>query len=262
MVAIRPGSVTALLAAGCLAVAAVMGALVRYGAAGTAVPDVRHYNSTFDPEYLTAKWQWRRSVFTPTLVADFLGMAGLLLLLFTAQQLRKIYRSHDGVAHRALFYCFALGGLLGPIEFLQNLGATQMADWMADPLSEWKIVGEPYKLRALDVSYTVTMARSLWIFSLVNLLVGAGLCFEYYLERRNHKEHGLRKHSIFSLSVAGVAAIGWILELAAFWSAQVLFTAGVVTLVFSGAMCAWCVWLSIFIFPHFDVNASQTMEYI
>ncbi len=238
---------------------------MRYGATGSTVPDVRLYNSTFDPEYLQAKWTWQRSVFTPGLIADAFGMAGLLLLIFTAQQLRKVYRSHDGVAHRALFYCFAFGGLLGPVEFLQNLGATQMADWMADPAtdSEWKIFGDPLKLRALDVSYTVTVSRSLWIFSLVNLLVAAGMCFEYYLERRNHKEHGLRKHSVFALGVAGVAAVGWILELAAFWSpAQVLFTAGIVNLVFVAALCAWCVWLSVFIFPHFDVNTSQTMEYI
>lgn len=98
---------------------------------------------------------------------------------------------------------------------------------------------------------------------MVNLLIGAGLCLEFYLEKTNHKENGLRNHSIFALAVAGVAFIAWVLEIAAFWSpAQVLATAGFVNLVFVGCLCGWCLWLSFRVFPHFDVSSIQQMEYI
>jgi hypothetical protein len=98
---------------------------------------------------------------------------------------------------------------------------------------------------------------------MVNLMIGFGLCFEYYLERINHKEHGLRHHAVFSLAVSGVAFIAWILEIASFWSpSQVLATAGFINLVFVACLCAWCLWLAIRIFPNFDVNAVQQMDYI
>jgi hypothetical protein len=127
---IRTGSVSSLFAAGFLAVSAIVSSLVRFGVVGEALPNVQSFNSTFDPDYLMQKWQWQRSTFTPSLLADFFGMFGLLLLILTAQQLRKVYRSHDGVAHRAMFYCFAFGGFLPTVAFLQDLGATSMADWM------------------------------------------------------------------------------------------------------------------------------------
>ncbi len=139
MVQIRTGSVSAFLAAGFLAASAILSSLVRFGAVGDPIPNVNNFNSTFDPDYLLQKWLWQRSTFSPTLVADFFAMVGLILLVLTAQQLRKVFRSHNGVAHRAMFYCFAFGGFLPAIAFLQDVGATSMADWMADPLSDWKV---------------------------------------------------------------------------------------------------------------------------
>jgi hypothetical protein len=130
MVEIRTGSVSSLCAAALLAVSAIIGSLVRFGVVGSSLPNVKSFNSTFDPDYLLQKWEWQRSTFDLSLVADFFGMFGLLCLIFTAQQLRKIYRSHNGVAHRALFYCFAFGGFLPTLAFLQDFGATSMADWM------------------------------------------------------------------------------------------------------------------------------------
>ena len=103
------------------------------------------------------------------------------------------------------------------------------------------------------------------MFSLVNVLLGAGLVFEYVLENHNHKGHGLRAHSIFALCVGVVAFMTWIFELASFWSPyEVLFTAGIFNLVFVGSLCAWCIWLALFIFPHFDFTGDkeQQMEYI
>lgn len=223
------------------------------------------YNSTTDPDYLVAKWAWQTSVFTPWLLADAFAMVGLLCLVVTVQQLRKIYRAHSGVAHRVMFYAFVLGAFLPAVEFLQNLGATSMAVWMATPGSEWHIIGSQTSIQSLDVAYTVTMARSLWIFSLVNLLLAVGLFLEYYLESVEKRANGLRNHSIFAVAIAVVSFLSWVFEIAAFWSPyEVLFTAGVLNLLFVGSLCAWCVWLSVFIFPRFDIAAEEArpMEYI
>ena len=163
---------------------------------------------------------------------------------------------------------FAAGGFLPLVEFLQNIGITSMAEWMATEGSEWHItgpMGSTTSLQALDIAFTVTISRSLWIFSIVNLLIAGGLTSEYVLEMANNRAHGLRGHSIFALSIACVAFFAWVFELAAFWSPyEVLFTAGVMNLVFVGSLCAWCVWLAIWIFPKFDLEAesTQTMEYI
>lgn len=261
---VRPGSVTSLLAAIFLVCGAVMAALVSFNVFGEPIPNVRNFNSTTDPDYLREKWDWRTSVFTPTLLTDAFAMLGLLFLIFTAQQLRKIYRGHNGVGHRVMFYCFAIGGFLPVVEFLQNLGATSMADWMASPDSSWKIRGDPARMQALDVSFTVTVSRSLWVFSIVNLLLAAGLSLEYFLESENKRGNGLRAHSIFALGIACVAFLTWVMEIAAFWSPfEVFFTAGVLNLVLVGSLCAWCAWLAFGIFPRFDLGAeSQPMEYI
>jgi hypothetical protein len=58
-------------------------------------------------------------------------MIGLFCLIFTAHQLQKVFRAHHGVAQKAMFYCFLVGGILPIIEFLQNIGVVSMANWMA-----------------------------------------------------------------------------------------------------------------------------------
>ena len=192
-------------------------------------------------------------------------MAGLMFLIFTAQQLRKIYRRHNGVAHRVMFYCFVAGAFLPLIEFLQNIGATSMAEWMATPGSEWHIIGSPELIQSLDVAFTITISRSLWIFSLVNLLLACALLCEYILEQSNLKGNGLHAHSILAVVIAGISILGWIFELAAFWSPfEVLATAGALNLLFVLLMCLWCIWLAFFIFPSFDLAADDqiAMEYI
>ena len=117
-------SVFAILAAVFLTLYSILGALIRFGVVGAPIPHAQDYSSPFDLDYLNMKWAWMRSVFGLSIAADGFGMLGLLCLVFTAHQLRKIYRAHEGVAHRALFYCFLFGGLLPVVEFLQNLGVT------------------------------------------------------------------------------------------------------------------------------------------
>jgi hypothetical protein len=124
-------------------------------------------------------------------------------------------------------------------------------------------VGDPKHLQALDVAYRITISRSLWIFSFVNVLIGIGMIFEYYLERKSGQ--GLKKHAILGLVVAGFAFVAWIFELTAFWSPiQVLFTAGIIEGLFILGLCVWCIWLALWIFPQHDLAAQgqQTMEYI
>lgn len=198
------------------------------------------------------------------LIADLFAAVALLLLIFTALQLRKIYRSHSGLAHRTMFYCFVAGGFLPVIELLQNLGLASMAKWMTDPDSSWRIMTNNGALQALDVAYTVTASRSLWVFSLMYLLIGAGMCLEYYLEYVNDKGQGLKWHSRFALGCAGLAFLGWVMELASFWSPEtVMFVAGILYLVFIGGLCVWCLWLAFRIFPRFDESSfHQPMQYI
>ena len=135
---------------------------------------------------------------------------------------------------------------------------------MSDPESTWKIVDDYQSMQALDIAYTVTVSRSLWVFSMTNILIAAGLVLQYYLELVHQKQHSLRQHSFLALAIAAVAMIGWVLEIAAFWSpAAVLFSAGVFLWVFTAGLCGWCIWLGIFIFPHFSSqDTSQGTEYI
>ncbi len=135
---LRPGTALATLCAVLLCVTAIVGSCIRFNVVGEPIPPLAKYNSTNDPAYLVAKWTWQRSIFTATLIADFTGMLALLTLIFTAYQLRKLYRSHEGVAHRAMYWCFLVGGFLPLVEFLQDLGIVSMADWMTDPKSSWK----------------------------------------------------------------------------------------------------------------------------
>jgi len=260
---LRPGPTLAVVCAVFLALTALSNALVRFNLVGEPIPPLKNYNSTNDPSYLAAKWKWQRSVFGYTLWADLTGTAGLLLLIFTANQLRKIYRSHEGVAHRAMYYSFVLAGLLPVFEFLQNLGVIMMADWMTDPNSTWRVLTNDPALQALDVAFTVMISRSLWVFSLANLFLCSGMGLEFYLEKKNSKGNGLRQHSYLAIAIACTSFIVWGLELASFWSpAEVLDTAGFMTLVMVAGLCAWCLWLAFRIFPNFDDSSSQVpMEY-
>eukprot|EP01092_Planopodium_desertum_P000042 TRINITY_DN1006_c0_g2_i1.p1 TRINITY_DN1006_c0_g2~~TRINITY_DN1006_c0_g2_i1.p1 ORF type:complete len:163 (-),score=35.60 TRINITY_DN1006_c0_g2_i1:74-562(-) len=117
----------------------------------------------FTSEYLNAEWTWQRKIAPYTIAQDFLSCIGSILFIPVFQALRQVFSTRSkSLTHNIMFFSFLIGVCLPALEFLQNLGSTAAADL----ISTWDNLQYEHLL-ALEISYTVSVSRSLWLFAFV-----------------------------------------------------------------------------------------------
>jgi hypothetical protein len=101
------------------------------------------------------------------LASGFLAAAGYLLFAHTAVSVSRLLA--PGPMATAMRQAFLLGAVIPAIEFLDAVGTLGTADYV----SQWTLSAEA--LRALEISFALSMAKTAWLFSLESLFISAGM---------------------------------------------------------------------------------------
>lgn len=225
------------------------------------------YGSYLDSRYLAQVWAWRRANFGFILSLDFFGALGLLISIYCIFCIKSIYKWSARFLSNIMLYTYLIGALLPSLEFLQNMGAYTAAYDLYQQITNMN------DFVSLEISYQISQASSVWVFSLIYVLLGisvlcASALFWFDAEYRS------KAHAILGVVVASVGFIAFIIEVSLFFnrtSQSLRYGFGVMTL-FWGVICMplWLIMLGHRInrvyettggdARHDDLDSSQDIE--
>jgi len=242
MIFLQFGRAIAWVATLFLWIASVLTVLMYFEWTGTSYPgyDGHGYTGHLDPAYLQKVWDYRRSQFGYILWLDFFACTGLLFSVYAIFCLKQILRYASGLWRNLMVYSWLIGCLLPALEFLQNMGAyTQSYDFTAQ-------ITQGPDFVPLEISYRVSQASSVWVFSLIYLLLGISILSASWMFWHDD-EFQSKPQSILGIVLECVGFIAFATEIAMFFNPvvtalRVMF--GVITLFWGVILLpAWLIYL-------------------
>jgi len=195
------------------------------------------YSSKFDVQYLKKLWNYRRDAFGYLLAIDFFACMALIFSFYAVLCVSKIFKfSTYNAARKVMIYSYLVGTVLPIIEFLQNMGGfTEAYNLSLDAKESTDYV-------ALEISFRVAGAQSVWVYSMIYLAIGLSMLCSSFLFWRE-EEFRSRLHAILGWFVALVGFVAFSVEAAVFFDEELRIVFGLVTL-FWGVIC-FPLWLVI-----------------
>lgn len=262
---LKTGRVVAFVATGLIFLAALVDALLFFGVTAGPPPDPLFFEfdyrssrvsatTALDPSYLEKSWQWNLDAFPSMLASDFLLAIGLFCVAYVSWVLTKAYRATGGMAAKIMLIFFMLGAVVPAVGFLQNLGSTSAGDRI---FSSWS---DPYNayatenvLVALELSFLMSMGRSVWIQATLYILLGGGFWFCGFLGLIHSSElrqvrlpRAFKWHSIFSFIIGFLGFVVFAVDVAKFFVKELYVFYGFLTVIYLVLMIpAWTVWLGL-----------------
>lgn len=262
------GRIVAFVAAGVIFLAALIDSLLFFGVTAGHPPNPLFFDfdyrsavarlsasTALDQSFLEASWSWNVKAFPSMLVSDFLLASGLFCIAFVSWILTKAYRSSGGLAAKIMFLFFCFGAIVPAIGFLQNLGSTSAGaniyEAYMDPKNQYK----EYILVPLQISFLMSLGRSVWIQALLYVLLGGGFWFAGFLglvhsseQREKRLPRSFRWHSIFSFVVGFAGFLVFMADVSKFFFVSFYGVYGFFTVIYLVLLVpAWVVWLGIII---------------
>eukprot|EP01092_Planopodium_desertum_P006081 TRINITY_DN2508_c0_g1_i1.p1 TRINITY_DN2508_c0_g1~~TRINITY_DN2508_c0_g1_i1.p1 ORF type:complete len:268 (-),score=37.12 TRINITY_DN2508_c0_g1_i1:72-875(-) len=245
--AFTTGRYIAFLAAASLFIAGLLRGLLNFGVIGTPPPLPANSTATnqgafpdsLDPDYLQALWAYRAKIAPTELSINFFLSVGLFTVMMPMGNLCKIYRGQPSFFIASLGNCATLGAVLPVFEFLQNLGSSAAGDYI---FSTWNLtLGE---VQALEISYLMSISRSLWVFAMVYAFMGmAFACYVYMNLRANILP---RAHGWLALLNCGLCVVCFILDIVTFLRNKLSVGFGVLSLLWSAIFFPiFLIWLGV-----------------
>lgn len=154
-------------------------------------------------------WRFRTDSLPIIVAVDAHVCIALILVLHVAVALKNMFKGTFGLARQVMFWSFALGAILPLIEFLQNLGSFGMAEAIVN-WPEFPVENYP----SLELSYLLTQARGLWVYSMQFVFLGIGFTLVSLMSLRYHTFP--TAYSVFGLFVALSSFGVFIFELVSF----------------------------------------------
>jgi len=164
--------------------------------------------------------------------------------------LKKIFRNSPGLSKNLMVYSFVTATILPIIEFLRNLGAYEEAYNLYQDLRAFTSDTPNDSYIALEISFRMTQAQSIWIFSSIYLAVGMSLVCASYLFW-GKPDFPSKRHAYLGIGIAGLGFLSFSFEVTSFFDADLMTAFGVATL-FWGVVAfpVWLVWLGVRLHRH------------
>jgi len=249
MVRIVGGSYAAWVATLLLWVPSVIAVFLYFGWTTEEYPsyNTNIYGSRLDPAYLKKLWDYRRSTFSYLLAIDFFVCMGLLFALYSIMCVKKIFKHSSGMAKNLMVYAFIIATILPIFEFLRDMGAYEeaynLSEEVRDHNTNQTVMDANYS--ALEISFRMTQAQSVWIFSSIYLAVGLSLlCASYLFWRKT--DFPSKGHAYLGVAIATIGFLSFAFEIASFFNETLLLIFGITTLLWGVvAFPLWLVWLGV-----------------
>ncbi|ELR25064.1 uncharacterized protein ACA1_287630 [Acanthamoeba castellanii str. Neff] len=178
----------------------------------------------------------------PSYDATLYQSRGLLFALYSIMCVKKIFKHSPGLAKNLMVYAFVAATILPIFEFLKDMGAYEEAYNLAEEVKDYE-AGHEVNYSALEISFRMTQAQSIWIFSSIYLAVGlALLCASYLFWRK--PDFPSKGHAYLGIVIAIIGFLSFAFEIASFFNEDLLVVFGVTTL-FWGVVAfpLWLLWL-------------------
>ena len=138
-------------------------------------------NRMFDDERVHERWQARADAAIPTLIGHLCFSSGWLFGVPAVSALAFVLDGPGGYrsAGATLVYSFVAATVVTATEFVSDAGTAQTAQW----ISQWSLLQQPSRneegeltaAQAFEMTYILTVSRTLWLYAADDLFLALGL---------------------------------------------------------------------------------------
>lgn len=204
----------------------------------------------FEDERVHDRWDARERAAAPMLLGHLAAALGWLFSLPAVTSLSHVLGGGERSASSTVVYAFVAAAVLTIVEFTSEAGTAQTSAW----ISTWKLLkdpshndaGELSAAQAFEMSYMLTVSRTLWLYAADDLLLGLALGTASWLQMTS-KVATSNRHAVLGLATALACLFDFSFEVNRFQSWQWSNNAVIVTTLLIDVVLlpAWLVWLGV-----------------
>jgi len=187
-------------------------------------------------------WRYRRDAQAVEFLMAFFQALGFLLFIRVSASLRKVWGMSFAAQGALTHYFFTIGCILPAVALLQDLGSTQMANW----ITSWDELA-PRALALVDVEFAFIMntSRTLWVTSMQFIFFAVAMWVHCDLVL-NDEGRIPRSHGVFSAVVGIISVIVFALKVSSFEHTYIMSAYGGMLFVYYMIMLpVWMIWLAV-----------------
>ena len=204
----------------------------------------------FEDERVHDRWDARAHAAAPMLLGHLAAALGWLFSLPAVTSLSNVLGGGERSASSTVVYAFVAAAVLTIVEFTSEAGTAQTSAW----ISSWKLLKDPSRnnegeltaAQAFEMSYMLTVSRTLWLYAADDLLLGIALGTASWLQMTS-KVATSNRHAVLGLATALACVFDFCFEVNRFQSWRWSNNAVIVTTLTIDVVLlpAWLVWLGV-----------------
>lgn len=211
--------------------------------------DRTYLDYRFEDERVHDRWDARARAAAPMLLGHLAAALGWFFSLPAVTSLSQLLGGGERSASSTMVYAFVAAAVLTIVEFTSEAGTAQTSAWMR---STWTLLKDPSRnddgeltaAQAFEMSYMLTVSRTLWLYAADDLLLALALGTASWLQMTGRVATS-RWHAVLGLTTALACLLDFSFEVNRFqswrWSNNAVI---VMTLLIDAVLLpAWLVWL-------------------
>lgn len=209
-------------------------------------------DAIFSDEAVHKRWDARSRAYSPIVFGHLFAALGWLLSLPAVSALANcMLGGSTRSGSSTITYSFALAAALTVTEFVSEAGTADTAAWM----ERWSMLqrptqndpGELTAAQSFEMSYVLTVSRTLWLYAFDDLLLALATTTAAWLLLTSHTEHLAKAHAYLGVLIALVCILDFAFEVNRMSNWQWASNAVIVTTLTINVLLLpiWLLWLAV-----------------